>query len=282
MSGTQGRFQSPDPGNAGAQLGEPQTWNGYSYVVNNPLTYTDPSGLGFWSTLWNGTIWIGEHVLPALATKGVNQLWGGGWPGIGGSGGPWSEQLPAGVGVGGTLNTGTVFGSGDAGPFINNFADGQAALSNAADVIAGIGDTISFGFSAWFRRKMAGKDPRSCNGYYRTGSWIGVGLSMATGVAGGLENAGAAGAGKEFSHWIPARLGGPRTVLNGNYVSVAEHALSDPSRYRFMPRVWKEANPLPGAVTQQLNRVPSVLTGTGIGAAWSAIGRFLGGACGGN
>jgi RHS repeat-associated protein len=47
MSGAQGRFQSPDPGNAGASLGNPQTWNAYSYVGNNPLSYTDPSGQGF-------------------------------------------------------------------------------------------------------------------------------------------------------------------------------------------------------------------------------------------
>jgi hypothetical protein len=49
MSGAQGRFQSVDPGNAGANPADPQTWNAYAYVGNNPLSYTDPSGLGFWS-----------------------------------------------------------------------------------------------------------------------------------------------------------------------------------------------------------------------------------------
>lgn len=44
MSGAQGRFQSVDPGNAGVALGDPQTWNAYAYVGNNPLSYTDPSG----------------------------------------------------------------------------------------------------------------------------------------------------------------------------------------------------------------------------------------------
>jgi RHS repeat-associated protein len=40
-----GRFMSPDPGNAGASLDSPQSWNAYSYVLNNPLNAIDPTGL---------------------------------------------------------------------------------------------------------------------------------------------------------------------------------------------------------------------------------------------
>src|SRR5579864_8345162 len=39
-----GRFMTPDPGNAGADPTNPQSWNGYSYVWNNPLAMIDPSG----------------------------------------------------------------------------------------------------------------------------------------------------------------------------------------------------------------------------------------------
>jgi len=39
-----GRFMTPDPSNAGAVAGNPQSWNAYSYVVNNPETFIDPFG----------------------------------------------------------------------------------------------------------------------------------------------------------------------------------------------------------------------------------------------
>jgi RHS repeat-associated protein len=41
-----GRFQSPDPsGAAFSDPGNPQSWNMYSYVQNNPLNAVDPDGL---------------------------------------------------------------------------------------------------------------------------------------------------------------------------------------------------------------------------------------------
>lgn len=44
-SSTQGRFTSVDPGNAGAKLGNPQSWNAYAYTFNNPVNYQDPDGM---------------------------------------------------------------------------------------------------------------------------------------------------------------------------------------------------------------------------------------------
>jgi len=40
-----GRFNSPDPQNAGASLLSSQSWNGYAYVGGNPLNSVDPSGM---------------------------------------------------------------------------------------------------------------------------------------------------------------------------------------------------------------------------------------------
>jgi RHS repeat-associated protein len=39
-----GRFLSPDPENAGADAGNPQSWNAYSYALNDPVDNTDPDG----------------------------------------------------------------------------------------------------------------------------------------------------------------------------------------------------------------------------------------------
>jgi len=56
-SSTQGRFTGIDPGNFQARLDlmDPQSWNAYSYVNNNPLTRIDPDGKGFLDKLKN---WI--------------------------------------------------------------------------------------------------------------------------------------------------------------------------------------------------------------------------------
>jgi RHS repeat-associated protein len=43
---SQGRWLTPDPGGlAVMDVSNPQTWNRYAYVTNNPVSYTDPWGL---------------------------------------------------------------------------------------------------------------------------------------------------------------------------------------------------------------------------------------------
>ena len=45
-SSSLGRWMSPDPaGIFVADVTNPQTWNLYSYVMNNPLSFVDPFGL---------------------------------------------------------------------------------------------------------------------------------------------------------------------------------------------------------------------------------------------
>jgi RHS repeat-associated protein len=43
-SPAQGRFLSVDPENAGADEQNPQSWNGYAYVLNKPNVFVDPDG----------------------------------------------------------------------------------------------------------------------------------------------------------------------------------------------------------------------------------------------
>ena len=49
-----GRFMSPDPSNLSVDFWIPQTWNRYSYVLNNPLNTIDQNGL--WPTIWHNVI----------------------------------------------------------------------------------------------------------------------------------------------------------------------------------------------------------------------------------
>jgi RHS repeat-associated protein len=47
MGAAQGRFTSPDPlGTILADVTDPQTWNQYAYVRNNPMRFIDPTGYG--------------------------------------------------------------------------------------------------------------------------------------------------------------------------------------------------------------------------------------------
>lgn len=50
------RFNSPDPMSVGADLSDPQTWNGYVYVRGNPLGMVDPSGRCGYIGPENGTV----------------------------------------------------------------------------------------------------------------------------------------------------------------------------------------------------------------------------------
>jgi RHS repeat-associated protein len=45
--GPHARFMGVDPKMESAQMSQPQSWNRYSYVLNNPLTMIDPDGMGW-------------------------------------------------------------------------------------------------------------------------------------------------------------------------------------------------------------------------------------------
>ena len=82
-----GRFTSPDPLAASANPIRPQSWNRYSYSYNNPLRFTDPSGMiagDFYDRdgNWLGTDEEGDEKIYVLKpgrvpNKEKNANWGG-------------------------------------------------------------------------------------------------------------------------------------------------------------------------------------------------------------
>jgi len=122
-----GRWVSPDPGwFLAAHLSNPQSWNMYAYVLNNPLGYVDPYGLMSCSQQMNlqhngagtASIWcrIGSFLGGLFGSGGGSGstagAGGGGGGGTGGSGYPggdfiqgvslvpthsWIEHYPKGI-----------------------------------------------------------------------------------------------------------------------------------------------------------------------------------------
>ncbi|MBK8810997.1 MAG: hypothetical protein IPN69_09735 [Acidobacteria bacterium] len=65
-----GRWTSPDPYNGSSSVGNPQSWNRYSYVESHPTDFVDPTGLkmayvcSWWHYVYNGGPNDGEHYEP--------------------------------------------------------------------------------------------------------------------------------------------------------------------------------------------------------------------------
>jgi len=75
LSSVQGRWLSPDPYLGSMDLTNPQSLNRYAYVLNNPLLFTDPSGLVCSWNLTDGgtrdTFYPGEALFLNLFTLGM-------------------------------------------------------------------------------------------------------------------------------------------------------------------------------------------------------------------
>jgi RHS repeat-associated protein len=84
----QGRFTSPDPLLESARPGMPQSWNRYTYCLNNPLMYVDPDGLTWYKKKGSAQPeWFDENENPGDDYEEITQhvYWGGdeaGWVGL--------------------------------------------------------------------------------------------------------------------------------------------------------------------------------------------------------
>jgi RHS repeat-associated protein len=171
------------------------------------------------------------------------------------------------VGVGGV----SILGYYAATQTWNNTDKLRYQLNDVRDFTAGTISILSFGATDLL---FGGLGDLGTVNYesaaYETGEWVGVAGSTLIGGVSGWTAAGKKAVGKEFSHWIPKRtiklfgediLNFGKTKWNGNFVSKELHALSDQFRHRFMPKIWKEMNPIYPSIIQQGIRIPYVYDG---------------------
>jgi RHS repeat-associated protein len=154
-------------------------------------------------------------------------------------------------------------------------------LNNLADFSTGAGSILSFGLTDVINDATGASSVVSkCSLSHKLGGATGIGLSIAIGGAAGAEaaEANAGRDGSEFSHFIPNRMGGPRSVFNGNYVTQELHYLTDNFRH---PSGWQNWGPKLPPVAQQVLRIPWVYGGAGAGAAYGGASA-AGGSCGCN
>ncbi len=67
------RFSQPDPYDGSYDAADPQSFNRYAYVQNDPVSFVDPNGLLPWS-LWNSLFEDGYFI--SASQNGWNQMYG--------------------------------------------------------------------------------------------------------------------------------------------------------------------------------------------------------------
>ncbi len=82
-SSTLGRWNAPDAYGGSYDTANPQSFNRYSYVQNNPLGFLDPLGLYFVCNLQSYSVSVGEDVSTEYVTSCFDIGGGGGGDGGG-------------------------------------------------------------------------------------------------------------------------------------------------------------------------------------------------------
>jgi RHS repeat-associated protein len=293
-----GRFTSPD--SMVPEPFAPQSLNRYAYVRNDPLSRVDPDGhadgeicqrygggacegngggggggggvdIPGWG---DGTNWQPPPGL--LNPPGVPGIPGVVYPSGPAAAPPPNLTVPVrGIGVSGG-------GGGPAATVPTN--SGRYWLLDVSDFFAGMGSVLSFGLTDWINDATgASSVVNRGSGWFTAGQLTGLGVSTVIGgaVGGGRALALRGMPGAEFSHFIPARtllkmgLGQGRSILNGNYVRIAKHALNDPMRYHFMPGGWKALNAINPLVVRIWDRAPMLLIGAAAGAGYGSASMAL-------
>ncbi len=126
-----GRFLSPDNY---VQLGDfSQSYNRYSYCLNNPLKYNDPSG-EFWEMVIASAL-FGAIQSGAMADMNGGNFWDGAWKGALVSAASYSAGFAAGGAISRWLNAKNLTG------FVNGFASGLIR-GTTGGFVGGAGDAL--------------------------------------------------------------------------------------------------------------------------------------------
>ncbi|MEX0941679.1 MAG: FG-GAP-like repeat-containing protein [Pseudomonadales bacterium] len=103
-----GRFLSADP--IVQAPSNTQSYNRYSYVFNNPLSYTDPSGFSAWTKFRDKILKPVIGIIASIYTFGIASAWAASTYGLGTIGAGVVGGAAAGF-VGGAISTGTLKGA---------------------------------------------------------------------------------------------------------------------------------------------------------------------------
>jgi RHS repeat-associated protein len=182
-----GRFLQPDP--IVQQAYTPQNWNPYSYVLNNPLSFTDPSGYSFVKKYWRQIV----AIVVSYVTYGAASNWAAGWAASATTQGAFAGAVSGFAGgaiSSGSLKgglqgafSGAVFG-GIGGHYGNRVTAGRVAASGAAGgVLAELqGGKFGHGFvSAGLATAAAPYVPQDTAGGTVVSALIGGTVSAMTG-----------------------------------------------------------------------------------------------------
>lgn len=135
------RFLSPDP--FVQTPSDPQNFNRYSYCLNNPLKYTDPSGELAWEAVVIGSIFAANLNVAYQCVNGNINTCGDVFKyaaigaASGASGAIVGQVVAAGISVGGFLGGAAICGSsGFTSGFISGAGNAWARGSNSGDIIS--------------------------------------------------------------------------------------------------------------------------------------------------
>lgn len=163
------------------------------------------------------------------------------------------------------------------------YTDGWTTLRDVGTASEAFADTLTFGSASRLNDALgAGRMVDRCGIGHKLGTASGIVASIAIGGGEGAEatEANAGRQGYEFSHWIPDRMGGPRSIYNGNYVSQRLAYLTDPFRYPAPAGAALRWGPKLSPVLQQILRVPWVYDGAAAGGTVAGVSVLTTNHCG--